>query len=51
MHPGLRFKKVDEDPDIYSVRVGLGHRALGVLRGDEIAWYWIGAHDEYDRLI
>ena len=51
MHPGLRFKKVDDDPDTYSVRVGLGHRALGVLKGDEITWYWIGPHDEYDRLV
>ncbi len=36
-HPGLGFKKVDEE-NIYSVRVGLGYRALGRLDGDEIVW-------------
>ena len=35
---------------IYSARVGLGYRALGILRGPRIIWYWIGAHSEYDRL-
>jgi len=46
-HP-LHFKKLDE-PDIYSARVGLNHRALGVMRGDRIIGYWIGTHAEYDR--
>ena len=32
-HPGLNFKKVDEQNDIYSVRVGLGYRALGQMDG------------------
>jgi hypothetical protein len=30
-HPSLRFKKVDEEDNIYSVRIGLGYRALGVM--------------------
>ena len=24
-HPSLRFKKVDEESDVYSVRIGLGY--------------------------
>ena len=28
-HPGLNFKKVDEENNIYSARIGLGYRALG----------------------
>jgi len=24
-HPSLRFKKVDEESDVYSVRIGLGN--------------------------
>jgi hypothetical protein len=24
-HPGLRFKKVDEESNVYSVRIGLGY--------------------------
>ena len=49
-HPSLQFKKVDQ-PNTYSVRVGLGYRALGMLEGAEIVWFWIGSHSEYDKLI
>jgi hypothetical protein len=50
-HPGLRFKKVCNDPPIYSARIGIGYRALGVLAGDTIVWFWIGSHAEYDKLL
>jgi hypothetical protein len=49
-HPSLHFKKVDE-PNIYSVRVGLGYRALGVLEVSDIVWFWIGSHSEHDKMI
>jgi len=49
-HPSLQFKKVHND-SIYSVRVTLGYRALGLLEDDEITWFWIGAHADYDRLL
>jgi hypothetical protein len=49
-HPSLRFKKVDQESNTYSVRIGLGYRALGALRGSRIVWYWIGSHADYDRL-
>jgi hypothetical protein len=45
-HPSLHFKKIGR---IYSVRVGLNYRAVGVERPDGILWFWIGPHDEYDR--
>jgi hypothetical protein len=50
-HPSLRFKKVDEETNTFSVRVGLGYRALGVMEGSTILWFWIGSHADYDRLI
>ncbi len=50
-HPSLRFKKVEEEGNIYSVRVGLGYRALGVLDGPTVVWFWIGSHAECDRLL
>lgn len=46
--PGLRFKRIGDD---VSVRIGRDYRALGVLEGDTVYWYWIGKHDEYDRLV
>lgn len=50
-HQGLRFKKVHGQEPIFSVRVALGYRALGFLEGDDITWFWIGAHADYDRLL
>ena len=50
-HPGLHFKRVFADPPMYSTRVGIGYRAVGVLDGDTITWFWIGSHANYDRLL
>jgi len=48
-HPALHFKEVK--PDLWSVRVTLQYRALGIRRDEEIRWFWIGSHADYDRLI
>ena len=50
-HPGLHFKQVHPDPPTYSARVGIGYRAVGVVDGDTIIWFWIGSHTDYDRLL
>ena len=50
-YPGLRFKQVHTPPPTYSVRVGLGYRAVGVLSGDTVTWFWIGSHADYDKLL
>ena len=50
-HPGLRFKRVHLTEPIVSVRVGLGYRALGIQHDDEIVWFWIGSHSDYDNLV
>jgi hypothetical protein len=47
-HPSLRFKKVGP---YWSVRVGLGYRALGTEVDDGILWGWIGSHADYDKLL
>jgi len=31
--------------------VTLGYRALGLLEDEEVTWFWIGNHAEYDRLL
>lgn len=46
---GLRFKRVCDSEPIYSVRIGREYRALGLLEGDTIYWYFIGNHDDYER--
>jgi len=47
-HPSLHFKKVAQ---FWSARVGLHYRALAVESGEELAWFWIGSHAEYDKLV
>jgi hypothetical protein len=49
-HPGLHFKQIRESH--WSVRVGRSYRAVGLRTSDdEIVWYFIGTHDEYERLL
>jgi hypothetical protein len=47
-HPSLHFKKVGR---LWSVRLGLHYRAVAVERDPDMAWFWIGTHAEYNRLI
>ena len=49
--PGVRFKRIHNQEAMYSVRIGRGWRALGLLDSDTITWFWIGSHAEYDQLI
>ena len=50
-HPSLQFKKIHASEPIYSVRVTLGYRAVGLLEQGEVTWFWIGSHADYDRLL
>ena len=47
-HASLRLKKAG---DFWSARVGRRHRALAKERKEGLIWFWIGPHDEYERLI
>ncbi len=50
-HPSLHFKQVHNRQPIYSVRVGLSYRALGIKQEETIIWFWIGSHEDYNNLI
>lgn len=50
-HPSLRFKQVHPTKFIYSVRISASYRAIGVRDADEIVWFWIGSHADYDKLL
>lgn len=47
-YPSLHFKKVGP---FWSVRIGLHYRALAVEQDGDFAWFWIGSHAEYDKLL
>ena len=50
-HPGLDFKQAHTRRPIYSMKVGMGWRVLGTVEGDIITWFWIGSHNDYDKLL
>jgi len=46
-HPSLHMKKVGS---YWSVRVGLHYRAVAVEVPDGLLWFWIGSHEDYNKL-
>jgi hypothetical protein len=50
-HPSLRFKKVHPHLPVYSARVDLDWRAVGVLESDTLVWFWVGPHPQYEALL
>lgn len=48
-HPSLRFKPLRANA--WSARIGRNYRAVAAKRGDLYVWFWIGPHDEYDKLV
>ena len=50
-HASLQFKQIHKTQAVYSVRINLAYRALGLKQGNTIIWFWIGSHAEYDKLI
>lgn len=47
--PSLHFKKVGK---VWSIRIGnTSYRALADVQGDSVYWFWIGPHDQYERII
>lgn len=50
-HKSLRYKKISQTREIYSIRIGKGWRAIGTKEDDNMIWFWVGSHSEYDKLI
>ena len=50
-HPSLRFKKVHASLPIYSIRIDLDWRAVGILREGVVVWFWVGPHSDYEKLL
>ena len=50
-YPSLHFKRVHSSRPIYSVRITKDYRAVGIQQNNEIIWFWIGSHSDYDKLL
>jgi len=48
LHPSLHLKRVG---GFWSARVTDAYRALAYRSGNVFNWFWIGPHDEYERLV
>ena len=48
-HPSLHFKCINSEESIWCVRITRSYRALGILDGDSVTWFWIGSHDDYEK--
>lgn len=47
-HPSLHFKKINR---YWSVRAGISYRVLAMEVDGGFLWFWIGGHDEYEKII
>ncbi|HEY7349348.1 MAG TPA: hypothetical protein VH599_13625 [Ktedonobacterales bacterium] len=50
-HPSLRFKPTKGRSGYYSARVGIHFRVLAYQDGEDIVWFWIGSHSDYDKIV
>jgi len=47
-HPSLHLKKVG---NYWSVRIGIKYRALAIQQDENLLWFWIGSHSQYNTFI
>ena len=47
-HRSLRFKKIKT---FWSTRIDARYRALGIMTGGTVVWFWIGTHADYEQIL
>jgi hypothetical protein len=50
-HPSLHFERKHTKKPVWAARVNRDVRAVGIMQDDTMIWFWIGPHDEYERLL
>lgn len=50
-HPSLNFERLHTRGEYYSARVSQQYRVMAKRKSDHMLWFWIGTHDEYDKLL
>ncbi|MEA3498102.1 MAG: hypothetical protein U9R16_03480 [Campylobacterota bacterium] len=51
-HSSLHFKRVHSNQPIFSARININYRTIGILNNENIIiWFWIGSHDEYEKIL
>ena len=47
-HPSVRFKKIGVR---WSARITDDYRAVGIMDGDNVIWFFVGTHAEYNQVL
>ncbi len=47
-HPSLEFSKKGA---VWTVNIGYQYRAIAFKEGEDIVWFWIGSHEDYNNLM
>jgi hypothetical protein len=47
-HPSLHFKRIGR---LRLVRAAAGYRALAAEAPSGLVWFWIGSHNDYERVV
>jgi hypothetical protein len=50
-HNSLRFKRIHSTRPIFSLRITGDYRAVGIKQDENIIWFWIGSHNDYENLL
>lgn len=50
-HASLHFKRVHSNKPIFSARINTNYRTIGIIDENNIIWFWIGSHDDYERML
>lgn len=43
------FKTLASDSSLCSVRIGGSYRAVGVIEGSTVHWFWVGTKNEFRK--
>jgi hypothetical protein len=47
-HPSLGFQ---EKGRVWTVEIGRSYRAIAFRNEDQLNWFWIGSHEDYNHLL
>ena len=50
-YPSLQFKRIHSTKPVYSARINIDYRAVGIIDENTIIWFWVGSHTDYEKLI
>jgi hypothetical protein len=48
-HPALSMERLRCVSNYWSVRITRSYRAVGVKAGNDMTWFWIGSHTDFEK--